>query len=554
MHESDSEFVQHEPCPSCGSSDALGRYSDGHGHCFACKYYEPGENDQPKKVQQVSGDLINGEVRELKKRLIGEETCQKFGYVVGNYSGQPVHIAPFYDDKGNLVAQHLRFPNKDFVWLGEPKKAGLFGQHLWRDGGKQVVITEGEIDCMSISQLWGNKWPVVSLKSGAAGAKKDLGKAVQWLEKFESVVLCFDMDQPGRDAVEACTSVISPGRLKVVKLPLKDANEMLLAGKTKELTDAIWEAKVYRPDGIVSAADVWDLVIKEDEHGDILYPWDGLNAITQGPRIGEVTTFCAGSGIGKSAVCREIAADLIKRGDSVGYIALEESVQRSIRGLLSIFVNRPLHLPVVRKSVPEAELRNRWEVLKDRAYFYDHWGSVGSDNLLNRIRFLAHGCGCRWVVLDHISIVVSGDGEGDERRKIDNLMTSLRSLVEELRIGMFLVSHLKRPEGKGHEEGAATSLAQLRGSAAIAQLSDMVIGMERNQQDPDEAHITTVRVLKNRYTGETGIACRLSYNKETGRLTEVNDTPFVEETTSAEQSHAAGNGSHAPAMVAGADY
>lgn len=549
MHESDSEFVQHEPCSSCGSSDALARYSDGHGHCFACKHYEPGGNDQPKKVQRVSGDLINGEVRELKKRLINEETCQKFGYVVGSYSGQPVHIAPFHDDKGNVVAQHLRFPNKDFVWLGEAKKAGLFGQHLWRDGGKQVVITEGEIDCMSISQLWGNKWPVVSLKSGAAGAKKDLGKAVQWLEKFESVVLCFDMDQPGRDAVESCTSVISPGRLKVVKLPLKDANEMLLAGKTKELTDAIWEAKVYRPDGIVSAADVWDLVIKEDEHADKMYPWDGLNVLTQGPRIGEVTTFCAGSGIGKSAVCREIAADLIRGGDSVGYIALEESVQRSIRGLLSIFVSRPLHLPSVRRSIPEGELKGAWESIKDKAYFYDHWGSVGSDNLLNRIRFLAHGCGCRWVVLDHISIVVSGDGEGDERRKIDNLMTALRSLVEELRIGLFLVSHLKRPEGKGHEEGAATSLAQLRGSAAIAQLSDMVIGMERNQQDPEEAHITTVRVLKNRYTGETGIACRLSYNKETGRLTEVNDSPFVEETASDANSHTKGS-----AMAQSTDY
>lgn len=545
----DSEFIQHEPCPSCGSSDALARYSDGHGHCFSCKHYEPGDNEQPKKVQRVSGDLINGEYKELKKRLISEETCRKFGYEVGTYSQQPVQIAPFHDDKGNVVAQHLRFPNKDFLWLGDAKKVkGLWGQHLWRDGGKQVVITEGEIDCMSISQLWDNKWPVVSLKSGAAGAKKDLAKSVEWLEKFESVVLCFDMDKPGRDAVEACTSVISPGRLKVVQLPLKDANEMLQANRTKELLDAIWGAKVYRPDGIVSAADVWDLVIKEDEHGDKLYPWDGLNTLTLGPRVGEVTTFCAGSGIGKSAVCREIAAHLIKGGDSVGYIALEESVQRSIRGLLSIEINLPLHLPSVRRSVSEVHLRGAWESLKDKAYFYDHWGSVGSDNLLNRIRFMAHGCGCRWVVLDHISIVVSGDGEGDERRKIDNLMTALRSLVEELRIGLFLVSHLKRPEGKGHEEGAATSLAQLRGSAAIAQLSDMVIGMERNQQDPEEAHITTVRVLKNRYTGETGIACRLAYDKTTGRLSEVNENPFKEgETSDTSVSAASGVG-------AGTDY
>ena len=406
MHESDSEFVQHEPCSSCGSSDALARYSDGHGHCFSCKHYEHGDEEHQPTRNRVAGELIDGEIRELKKRVISEETCKKFGYTVGTYNGQTVQIAPFYDDKGSLVAQHLRFPNKDFIWLGDAKKAVLWGQHLWRDGGKQVVITEGEIDCMSISQLWDNKWPVVSLKSGASGAKKDLSKAVEWLEKFEHVVLCFDMDKPGRDAVEACASVLSPGRMKVVNLPLKDANEMIQQNKAKELLDAIWGAKVYRPDGIVSAADVWDLVVKEDPEGDKDYPWEGLNALTLGPRRGEVVTFCAGSGIGKSAVTGEISAHLIRKwGDTVGYIALEELVQRSVRRLLSVFVDKPLHLPAVRKAVNEGVLRGAWEQLQDKAYFYDHWGSVGSDNLLNRIRFLAHGCGCKWVVLDHISIV-----------------------------------------------------------------------------------------------------------------------------------------------------
>jgi twinkle protein len=91
------------------------------------------------------------------------------------------------------------------------------------------------------------------------------------------------------------------------------------------------------------------------------------------------------------------------------------------------------------------------------------------------------------------------------------------------------VSHLKRPEGKGHEEGAQTSLAQLRGSAAIGQLSDGVIGCERNQQDKLYSHVTTVRGLKNRYAGETGIATYLSYNKETGRLIELSDCPFENE-------------------------
>jgi twinkle protein len=136
-----------------------------------------------------------------------------------------------------------------------------------------------------------------------------------------------------------------------------------------------------------------------------------------------------------------------------------------------------------------------------------------------------------YIVLDHLSIVVSGLGDGDERRMIDNTMTKLRSLVEECNIGMIVVSHLKRPEGKGHEDGAATSLAHLRGSAAIAQLSDIVLGLERNQQDPANKNVTALRVLKNRFTGDTGLCCHLQYDKNTGRMEET----FLEDSCEQEQ-------------------
>ena len=89
---------------------------------------------------------------------------------------------------------------------------------------------------------------------------------------------------------------------------------------------------------------------------------------------------------------------------------------------------------------------------------------------------------------------------------------------------MILVSHLKRLEGnRGHENGMETGLSHLRGSQSIAQLSDCVISLERNQQaeDPIEAATTKVRVLKSRYTGDVGVATRLFYCNNSGRLNEV---------------------------------
>ncbi len=467
------------------------------------------------------GLIPDGEPQAINTRGLSEETCRKWGYTVGTHNGQTAQIANYRNTAGELIAQHVRFQNKGFIWVGDFKNCGLYGQHLWRDSGKMVVVTEGEIDALSVSQAQGNKWAVVSVPNGAQGAKKAVQKSLEWLEGFEEVVFLFDNDEPGMTAAKECALLLTPGKAKIGKLPLKDANEMLVARRVKELIDAIWGAKVFRPDGIVAGSDLWD-VVKEDNHvQSVPYPWSGVSRLTRGLRRSELVTFTAGSGIGKSQVCREIAASLIKAGETVGYIALEESAKRTALGLIGIALNKPLH--ITREGVSDEDLRLGFEatVGSGRCYLYDHFGSLDSDNLVQRIRYMAKGCNCGWVILDHLSIVVSGNAEGDERRLIDNTMTALRSLVQETGVGMIIVSHLKRPEGKGHEEGAQTSLAQLRGSAAIGQLSDIVLGLERDQQDAEKKNITTVRVLKNRFTGETGVATHLRYVPETARLHET---------------------------------
>jgi twinkle protein len=138
---------------------------------------------------------------------------------------------------------------------------------------------------------------------------------------------------------------------------------------------------------------------------------------------------------------------------------------------------------------------------------------------------MAKGLNCGYIFLDHISIIVSGGDVGDERKALDAIMTRLRMIVQETGVSLICVSHLKRPSDKGHEEGAATSLAQLRGSGAIAQLSDIVIGLERNGQaeDPITRNTTKVRVLKNRFVGFTGAAGHLLYQSHTGRMLETTE-------------------------------
>lgn len=519
----DSHLIAHGPCEACGSSDANAEYSDGHFYCYSCLTHKGSSNTTTSfaKVPKASPDLIPvGAVEALRKRQITEETCRKFGYTVSQYRGQTVQVANYRRD-GNIIAQKVRFPNKDFLFLGNAKESGLFGQHLWKSGGRTLIITEGEIDCLTVSQVFKNKWPVVSIPQGAAGAARAVKRELEFVSSFEKVVVMFDNDEAGIKASKEVSSLLKPNQAYIAQLQAKDPSELMMTGRGSEIISAFWDAKEYRPDGIVRGTDIWDAISNDDNVASIPWPYEGLNNLTHGIRKGELVTLTAGSGVGKSQVCREVAYHLIKQGETIGYIALEENIKRTALGLMGLAINRPLHLS--KEGITNADLRTAYDdtVGSGRVYLYDHFGSMAASNLLDKIRYLAKGCDVGFVVLDHLSIVVSGIDDGDERKTIDVLMTQLRSLVEETGIGLILVSHLKRPEGnKGWEEGLKTSLNALRGSASIAQLSDSVIGLERNQQDAEAANQVTVRVLKNRFSGETGVAATLYYDKDTGRLSE----------------------------------
>lgn len=535
--QSESNLLFKGPCDDCGSSDANAVYDDEHTYCFSCGAYGNPEgtlssatSERPRESGSTASDLLSvGEFRALGKRRITEDTCRKYGYSISvDRNGNTCQVASFKKD-GKIVAQKIRYPNKDFKYLGE-KGAGLWGQHLFRDGGKMLVITEGEIDCMTVSQLQGNKWPVVSIPNGAQGAKRDVQKSLEFVSKFEKVVIMFDMDEPGNLAAVEVAKLLKPGQAFIAQLPFKDPNECLLQGEGKAVISAMWEAKPYRPDGIVNASELWERVKKPKENNSVDYPWSGLQQKTLGARKGELVVLTAGSGVGKSAVVREIAHHFMENGQTVGMLMLEENIERTALSFMGLHLNYPLHLD--RGEFTEEELHAAFKATSGggRLWLYDHFGSTSAGNLLERVRYLATGCGCDYIVLDHISIAVSdadaNDTNLDERKLIDMLMTKLRSLVEELGIGLFLISHLRRPQGKGHEEGAMTSLSQLRGSHSIAQLADFVIGLERNQQDDETRNETILRVLKNRFSGDTGEAGILYFDPNTGRLNDM-FTPSV---------------------------
>ena len=524
QNHTESEKLHHIPCESCGSKDNAAVYSDGHTYCFGCKATQSAEDGAELQAQTPKRptSLIDGYYSALPVRGITEETCRKFDYqITDSYNNRPQQIANYRDIDGQVVAQKIRDAGKNFSILGDAKKMTLFGQHLW-NGGRKLVITEGEIDAMSVSQVQGNKWPTVSLGQGATSGKKALIAAWDWLEQFEEIILMFDQDEVGQKAAVECAESLPIGKVKIAKLPHKDANECLQKGEGKAIIDAIWRAKDWKPDGIVSSDDFRDIIGKSDSTSTVAYPYKKLNDMTRGIRTGLVT-ICAGSGVGKSTFIREVAYALHCSGQTVGMLMLEETNKRTLQGLVGLHMDK--NITIDEDCAEEFQVVEAYDSLLggNPVYLFDHFGSTAVDTIVNRIQYMVKGMGCKHIFLDHVSILVSGlTGQvTDERRLIDQIMTTLRKLVQELDICLFLVSHLKRPEGaKGHENGAKVQLSQLRGSHALAQLADFCIGLQVNDEDPSD-DTREIVLLKNRFTGEVGNADTLQYNRTTGRLIEA---------------------------------
>lgn len=528
-------------CPKCNSSDAFTIYDDG-AYCFSCNYSTrkvKTEMKDFKPVTQSYGNSID-EIVDLNSfpitsRGISKAVVDYFGIKMAvNPDGSGgSHYYPYTRD-GKVVAYKERKLPKDFIIHGDFSKTELFGQAQCT-GTKSLVITEGELDACAVAQAfydkYGKVFPVVSIPS--ATGTKVLLEQLDFIRGFESVVLFFDTDEAGQTAVERAAKIIGAGRCKVARLLEKDPCEELVTHGSSKILQSYWDAQTWSPAGIVVGEPIWDQFKARQEIESIPYPscLEGLNEKLNGIRHGEITLFTSGTGSGKSTVIKEIALDLLAKTEyKVGLISLEESVGDTAEKFIGMALNRS---SMDLKTIEESEQRKGFErVFSDeRLVLLDHQGSCSDTSLLDKIEYMAL-MGCKYLILDHITIAVSEGTEGlGGNEAIDKLMSDLLKIVKKHDVWLGLISHLRKAPGggKSFEEGSLASIDDIKGSGSIKQISFDIIAFARNLSSDDDIERNTIkfRVLKSRFTGRTGSAGAASYSPETGRLTYTLDDTFT---------------------------
>ena len=520
-------------CPECGSVDNLAVYED-HSYCFTpgCGYKKDGDDRQEGRTDSEFNihdtvDTIN-EYRSypLSSRRISKDVVDHFGIKMSvDEDGKPsAHFYP-YTKKGKIVAYKERKLPKEFRIHGNFKGTELFGQ-AQAATGKTLVITEGELDAAAVAEAYllqyGRFFPVVSLPS--ASSTSVLLQNREWINRFETVVLLFDQDEAGQKATADAAKIVGPGKCKVATYAAKDPSDLLLEHGHQAVMQAIWSAQTWNPAGILTGNDVWDKFQERQETESVPFPdcLEGLNVKLGGMRHGEITLFTSGTGSGKSTVIKEIVLHLLSTTDErIGLISLEESPGDTAERFISMELQRPLLDP---PPLSDKEIRNAFDVVfgDERLVLLDHQGSVSDASLIDQMEYMAL-MGCRYIILDHITIAVSEGSEGlSGNEAVDKVMSDLLKITKRYDIWLGLVSHLRKAMGgKSFEEGNIASIDDIKGSGSIKQISFDIVAFARNlvAQDDNTRNTINFRVLKSRFTGRTGDAGAAWYNPRTTRLT-----------------------------------
>jgi twinkle protein len=534
-------FKGHTSCDACGSSDANAVYEDN-TYCYACQTWAKREDDEgekmetkPKPVDLTFIDKMdhNG----FRDRGITKAVAKEFGVKsVKDADGEVTHHYYPYTKGGKVAAYKERVVDgKQFRTLGEFKEVELFGQSVFPEGGRKIIVTEGEIDAMVVAQAhvdrYGSVYPVVSIPNGAS-ALTCVHANRSYLRSFQEVILMMDSDAVGLEAQSKVAKIIGPDKVKIAKLRHKDASDAYQAEGKDGIMSAVWNAQDWCPAGIVNSAETWDMYAAEQDAVYTPYPSfvSGLNSKIYGRRLGSITTFTSGTGSGKTSFLREDMYHLLQTTDSkIGVCSLEESVAETVRGFISLDLSKRVGLPGVDVSVEDQRGAFDRTLGTGRFEILDHQGSVSDDSLLEKLEYMA--CVCDYIYLDHITIAIS-EVDGSVNAAMDKFMSELLKMAKRHNVWFGVVSHLRKSnqDQKSFEQGAEINEDSLKGSGSLKQISAQIIALERNKnsEDMSERHTVKVRVLKDRFGGDTGTAARYKFDFETGRLREVTENTGFE--------------------------
>lgn len=555
------KHIENKACPKCsttGEGKSLSVYEDGE-YCNECHYTSNAIDDK----------FYKGDIREIQSRSLSAQALGKYQVQVTNFTGHLnkdnyVHddnivIFNFYKN-GKIDKQKIRSleDKQKCTQVGNTKSRALFGQQAFTPSKKiPIVVTEGEFDAVAIHQAM--NYPAVSV-GACTNAVKYLAENLEWLSGWAHVVLCFDSDEAGKKALDEAIPVFEIGKVRVAHLPLKDANDMVMAGREEELKRCIWNAEIMKPSTIVSPLELLEEVVAKPCRG-APWPFQAMTDITYGMQPGTMYTIAAAEAVGKTLFLHELVFGVLSAGTKVGLFSFEQAPASTLQRMIGTKMNRALHLPNDDDAPWDAkEMEEHLKEFEDKLFLYNNRGTLSLESILLNIRYLVKCYGVELIIIDNLTALSSTpDTQGKYTSELNYIIQAagaFSSLCVELGICIMLVTHVNNdtigkstyvstkaapegdafmdlsasdmdkrlnPPGMTWESGRVPSMQNIYCGGALRKLSDFVFVLSRNRvsEDTDERLVTKVKTLKARLdSSKEGKTFRLTYDERCGRLME----------------------------------
>jgi twinkle protein len=492
-----------------------------------------------KSQEQIDAELEEIQtypVLDLPERKLRKESLDYFNVRIGvseeDGKTPKVHYYPYYRE-GSLISYKVRIIEDKRMWVvGSFKDVNFFGwEQAIATGGKRLYITEGEVDCVSLYQIFkdqnkGTQYAdfnpaVVSLPNGCGGAVNFITKKLKEIkEHFKEIVLVFDMDEPGKKAAEECIKLIP--ECIVASLPSKDVNDCLVEGRSKACYNAVqFNAKRPKNSRLVLGSEVAAAARKEAEWG-FSYPFKQLTDLTRGQRLGETVYWGAGVKMGKSELLNKLVAhNIIEHGWKCFVAKTEEANARTLQGIVGKVANRIFHDPKI--AFDYEAFDSYLPEVQDNLILLNLYQELTWDILKEDIRAAA-AMGVKAVYIDPITTLVNGINAADANTMLQKVAQESAQLAMDLQVIVHLFCHLRAPDnGAPHERGGAVQSHQFAGSRGMMRSCHAMLGLEGNK-DPDlpedQRNIRSIVLLEDRQSGASG-KVPLFYDSKTGAFNEI---------------------------------
>lgn len=477
-------------------------------------------------------------------RGIPDEVSKFFGHLsdVDSNSKVTARYYPETNDEGKVCGWKCRNHPKDFSYGKVGNTGGrsqLSGQVKFKSGGKYVLITGGEEDkAAAYAMLKANQKDgeydtiaVVSPTTGEGSAAKQCARQYEWLDKYEIIIIGMDNDDAGRKAAVEIAKVLPKEKVRIATWSMKDPNDMLNAGKSKQFVRDFYAAKPLVESGVKDSSGMMEAMRDE-----LLAPKIPLpphmhrlqEAMGGGIRQGRIVNIIGDTSVGKSSHVNAMVYDWIFNApEPVCVVSLEATEGQYALDLASLHCER--NLTWYEDGQDIIDYLEQPEVLalidnlmykengKPRYYIIDE--RDGSIELLEKqMERMYRQHNCKIFIIDVLTDILRGSAE----TKQEDHMKWQKQFIKN-GITIVNVLHTRKPPMTADGKPRKVTEYDALGSGTFVQSAAINIVINRDKMAGGIEQNTTYVDMPKCRGGKTGEICKWFYDFKTRKIWDLDD-------------------------------